>query len=132
MSDTQKYINDDQYKRSLVNLRKVVETKPLIFVDDETPGNKTTECSWGLCSKSKDIWDDKEMHFSYIKLDSGDSGPKYRGKCHACPHDRDIGNPKHNPMGCFYRCRVFKPDHEPRPTKEKTLQVIDILIGMSE
>lgn len=89
--------------------------------DDDTPGNKSTSCSWGLCSDDRAQWPDPEMHLWPKQFIShGRVAPKYFHRHHFCPFDSQEGNLSN---GCFYRCRHFQKNL--RPTKAQALEMFD-------
>jgi hypothetical protein len=114
--------------QSLKNQReRIAKGEKLWWDDDTTIGNKHTECSWGLCSESKDVYPDKEMHLWPDQFEEhGRVAPRYRKGDQKCPFDRR--KPEEVTMnGCFWTCRVFKwkRKKEPRITQEIALQLYD-------
>lgn len=94
-------------KRQLARIEGGVTLKA---VDDVTPGNKSTECTWGLCTDEKEAWPDAQDHLwpdQFTKR--GRVAPLYRRKHQKCPLDRrELAS--EDPNGCFYSCRVFSPN----------------------
>jgi hypothetical protein len=94
--------------------------KALAFEDDDTPGNKHTECSWGLCSKAREAWPDAEDH-----LFPNRSSPKYRRDPHSCPFSKGKRT-----TGCFYDCRIFQARRPANlPTRAEALTLYDEAIA---
>lgn len=129
------YLTDVQYIQALKNLRHLVETGvKLEYFDDDTPGCKDTQCTWGLCTDSKRVWPDPDMHLwpdEFLKR--GRSAPKYRDeKTQVCPFENpEVRNGDQS--GCFYFCRVFSPRKAgPRWTKDAYLARIDKLILIAQ
>lgn len=124
------YISDGQYLAALENLRKGIESGvPLKAIDDTTPGDKSTTCSWGLCSEERRVWPDKAMQLFPDHFPQR-IAPKYRGKHHKCPMDRRTPEEAEKGLGygsgCFYHCRIFqaKPQKgQPIPSKEVALEL---------
>jgi hypothetical protein len=87
----------------LRRLRERVASVDLTGYDDTTLGDKNTECAWGLCSDSPELWPDAKDHtFPYDFLNRGRvSSLGYKG---ACPLQMEEGNGS----GCFYYCRFFQ------------------------
>jgi hypothetical protein len=113
MSRPDIYLSDDRYLAALGRQRTRIEAGlPFFAIDDTTPGDKSTEASWGLCTSD---WPTK---------DRTRAGIKYRAKRHKCPFDAD---PEPNPSGCFWRCRIFQGAVS--PTQEQALDLYDITIA---
>ncbi len=119
-------------------LERIQADVPLQMEDSTEIGNKYTECSWGLCSDSKEVWPDPQDHIwpdEFIK--HGRSAPLYRDKGQLCPFDnqdkiRDA-TPKGEPSGCFYRCMIFKPGklngkRQTVPSRERAEELYQIRI----
>jgi len=121
-------ISDPQYIEALKRLRKIIENRKLKSVDSTAPGDKYTECNWGMCSDLKELWPTPELHiWPYDFLNEGRVAPLSLGK-HICPMDtRESGDA----MGCFYSCRVFQRRHK-TPTREEALQLTDAAIAKAE
>jgi hypothetical protein len=102
----------------------------LTFYDDTTPGDKSTECSWGLCSEDKEAWPDAQDHLwpdQFLK--DGRVAPKYPKKGNSCPLDARPTS-KEFRRGCFFTCRVFNPvKGEKIPTREQAIQFYERRIG---
>lgn len=116
-----------QFIQVLERVRKSVETKPLQFFDDDTPGFKDMGCNWGLCWDTREFYPNPELHtFPQDFVD--------RGRCTAieppegfdCPmrERRDDGN---NESGCFHQCRVFQKNRK-TPSRAEALKLIDATI----
>ncbi len=99
------YQSDESYFKTLAELKRRIEAGvPLDYYDDTTPGDKNTECTWGLC-------DDKIQ-----ALQDG----VYRRHYHVCPQDgrfftetgeRNQVVPEELASGCFWKCLIFKGRH---------------------
>jgi hypothetical protein len=90
--------------------------------DDETPGCKSTECSWGLCSGEKAAWPDAQDHIWPDQFEqSGRVAPLYRRPGQPCPLDQRESN---GPSGCFWGCMFFQGDSR-KLTQEKVIQLYD-------
>lgn len=77
---------------------------PYDFFDDNTPGNKSLTCSWGL--SQRDTQEAKVSIYSAFP----------------CPLRRD----DNKPSGCFYSCKVYKRKaNEPKLTREYVLELYD-------
>lgn len=125
------YLTDAQYLATLERLREaIVKGMKLKFFDDDTIGNKDTQCTWGLCGRSKVIWTDLETHlWPNDPRDLGKPdiyGIKYIENEQKCPMDTRIE--LNNSMGCYYTCRVFQAKRRNLPTKEETIKLYDLEI----
>lgn len=127
-------LSDASYKLVLVRLRdQIANGLPLKAEDSTEPGNKYTECNWGLCSEEKEAWPDAADHLwpdQFLK--NGRVAPKYRKDTHLCPMDtREPSDRKEKLMiGCFYTCKVFRHGN-PRPTREQAIEWYDKRIAQS-
>ena len=121
----QRELSDPQYLAALGRLRKIIESRKLKYVDSDSPGDKYTECNWGLCSDLKELWPTPELHtWPYDFLNNGRVAPIGRGK-YCCPMDtREDGG---GGNGCFYTCRVFQRKHK-TPSREEALALVDAKI----
>lgn len=97
------YLTNKQYVEALERLKSIVKTEKLYYYDDTTPGDKNTECSWGLCWESLKLWPTKDLHL-FPKDFPKRSSPKYTKQYHTCPNDYDPNNEN----GCFYHCKFFQ------------------------
>lgn len=126
-------LSDDRYLAALKRIRAhIAAGSSFTSDDDDTIGNKHTECSWGLCSDRKEDWPDSEDHLwpdQFVK--QGRVAPLYRKKHQLCPFDRRMtaspGTVSSIDMmqGCFYTCRIFRPKKDPRMTREQALALYD-------
>ncbi len=117
-------LSNPQYLAALKRLRGIIESRKLKYVDSTTPGDKYTECVWGLCSDLKELWPTPELHiWPYDFLNRGRVSSIGRGK-NLCPMD---ARETHDGQGCFYTCRVFQRKHQ-TPTMEEALTLTDAAI----
>lgn len=86
---------------------RIINGLELIAWDDTTPCNKSTHCSWGLCSQDVDQWPDADDH-TWPDAFENHNRVAPRDARGGCPLDKNTGTPKENRSGCFYRCRVFQ------------------------
>ena len=102
--------------------RIVADAVPLTGVDDDSPGSKSTECSWGLCSDDKEAWPDAQDHLWPDEFERyGRVAPLYRKPQQLCPMDtREKGNKDSN--GCYWTCRFFNGE---QLTKEVVVALYD-------
>jgi hypothetical protein len=110
------YLTDERYLAALKRFKqRIVDGRELEAWDDDSPGAKTTECTWGLCSEAPGDWErpvdmmwprDKQRHT-----------PKYTEKHHLCPLDRRTQE-EATLTGCFYTCRIFKRERGQQPTTQ--------------
>lgn len=107
-------------------LRIRIEHTPLKAVDSTTPGDKYTECSWGLC-RSEGLYPDPNSHIWPTDfIERGRSAPLRH--LTLCPMDkRDEGE---RFMGCFYHCRVFQAKKGQQPTRAEALELCDQAISL--
>lgn len=99
------YMTDERYIAALKRKRaQIANGLPLSFEDDDTPGNKYTRASWGLCDDSPNFWTD-EADMMFPERDKGQPivSSKYRHEHQRCPM-----NKASQPHGCFYGCSIFK------------------------
>ena len=103
------YFSDERYLAALKRIRDlIVGGLQFIKDDDNTPGNKHTECSWGLCSENKQAWPDSEDHLWPDQfLNQGRVAPKYLKIYQRCPLNMRVTS-EMTMNGCFYTCSVFK------------------------
>jgi hypothetical protein len=105
---------------------RIVKGLALHYFDDDTPGNKSTECTWGLCSGEVSAWPDAQDHLWPDKFTvHGRVAPLYLKPTQKCPMDRrPLKDSDMN--GCFYTCRIFNPaKSEPRVTREIAITLYD-------
>lgn len=107
VNHSQEIMTADQYIYALTKLRQIVAHVPLRAYDDTTIGDKSTECNWGLCNDSKEVWP---------------IGRPHRQKHQPCPLDRE----RREHIGCFYRCHIFQRGWRNR---EGVLYLYDFLLG---
>ncbi len=125
---------DELHLKSLKLIRELIANgEELIYYDDTTPGNKHIECSWGLCTDSKEAYPDPEMHLWPDQFtNNGRVAPKYRKKHQMCPFDTR----NHSTVtgsGCFWTCKIFRRKFKkPEISKEYALEVYDSLIERFE
>jgi hypothetical protein len=120
--------------KSLKLIREIIaNSSKIMYYDDTTPGNKHTECSWGLCTDAKEAWPDSEMHLWPDQFEEkGRVAPKYHKKDQVCPLDTRSIEADHS-NGCFYTCQAFKRKKRKQPlTKEYVLQLFDTEIQRYE
>jgi hypothetical protein len=117
MSKKSIYMTDERYLAALQRRRQqIAEGRELEAWDDDSPGAKTTECTWGLCSESlPDDWE-KPIDMMWPR-DKYRSTPKYREKHQMCPLDRRTQE-EVTMNGCFYTCRIFKRERGQQPTTQ--------------
>lgn len=124
-------LTDDRYLAALRRIRaNIAARSPFTSDDDDTIGNKHTECSWGLCSHRKEDWPCMEDHLWPNQFrEQGRVAPLYRKKHQLCPFDRRMtaGTVDDLAMsqGCIYTCRIFRPKKDPKMTRELALELYD-------
>jgi hypothetical protein len=120
------YLAQYRYRAALARQSaRIGQGLPFDAVDDDTPGNKYTHASWGLCSREQAAWPDRNDHLWPDQFDEGRVAPKYRKPEQRCPLDKRT-NPDGN--GCFYTCRIFKG---PRPDRQEAIRLYDEAITAS-
>lgn len=115
-------------KVALKRLRHLIHsTMPLQAVDDESPGSKSTACTWGLCTESKKVWADAQDHTFPVDFEERGRVSPLDVPKGSCPMERDEPLPPGvMASGCFYRCRAFNPKKgDPPLTKELALALYD-------
>ena len=135
------YMTDAQHLASLERMRdKIAKSEgPLYAFDDTTPGNKSTDCSWGMCTCDPTFWAKDELMFPErgpIRVGCRADGTpvlhessKYHKDGQQCPFDRRNGTENKASWGCFSHCRVFSRKRgEKTPTKEEALRLYDVTI----
>lgn len=118
-------LTDEEYLATLKrNRNRIANSLPLVAINDQ--------CSWGLCSRDSDLWNDKNMHIP----SSGGNGilPKFLGPGHKCPMDARKDGGDH----CVENCRVFQPSvnkkwpHGSVPDRGEALALYDVEISRME
>jgi len=134
------YLTDAQHISALKRMRdRIAQGGPLRAHDDTTPGNKSTDCSWGMCTNDPSFWMKDELMFpdrGPIRVGIlADGSPvlhessKYHGEGQQCPFDRRNGTENKDSWGCFHHCRVFSRGRgEKTPTQEEALRLYDVAI----
>lgn len=120
----------ERYVAALHRFRSRIENGlELVMWDDDTPGCKDTENSWGLCSRTVEAWPDQEdLAGTERVLDDRVYYPKSLPHGCLCPFDRNDGDIlKDSPWGCFYRCMYFSPKTNP-PDRQEALRLYNIRI----
>lgn len=105
------YLPQERYVEALMRqrLRILHGLVELAGEDDETPGCKSTSCTWGLCSDETAAWPDAQDHLWPDQFEKhGRVAPLYREHNQLCPLDRRPAGHT-DPNGCFYTCMFFKP-----------------------
>ena len=115
----------DRYQQGLARIRaQIAEGLPLRALDDTSPGNKSTSCTWGLCSIETGAWPDAADHSFPVEFE--EHGRQTRltlGANQRCPLDRRETPEQY---GCFWSCRAFKPKKGDVPlTAEAALAFYD-------
>lgn len=125
--NTLDYLPPERYQLALRRFREKIERGDVLYsYDDDTPGDKSMGCSWGLCSEAVADWPDAQDHtfpLDFIKRGRVSTLPTKQ----PCPLDRRTDEQlKLNQSGCFYTCRVFNPKKGDEPmTKELALRLYD-------
>jgi hypothetical protein len=118
--------SDAEHLENLLRFRKTIAAgKKEEHFDDTTPGNKSTHCSWGMCSETPADWPEDRQHiWPQSHAQHGRVAPRSLQKEQRCPFDND---PNHQgPWGCFYRCRIFQASKKaPKPTREEAIKLYD-------
>jgi len=137
------YFTDERFLCALERQRKrVLSGVPLVLDDSNSPGNKHTHASWGMCCGAKEMWPDPEDHLWPTQFkEEGRVAPLYNDKKQFCPFDRRAEEPPVvpgsqrkvdfrdlGPSGCFYRCKLFKPGEEGMPSRAKAVELFNIRI----
>lgn len=124
-------LTQEQYKAQLLLFKKAIEDGlELKYFDDTTIGDKDTQATWGLCSRVKEMWPDKETHLwpDDIRDSEYIYGIKYLKGNQFCPFDK---RDKHNGQGCFYSCKIFQATKkDPIPTREEAIKLYDRRISL--
>ena len=129
------HLPTNRYLAAMKRLRDLIlKDTPLRAEDDTSPGNKSTSCTWGLCSSEKEAWPDAQDHLWPDQFVSeGRIAPKYLQAKERCPLDRRENGPR-EPNGCFYTCQVFSPLRGETSLQDpvKVLQLYDLRIAKTE
>ncbi len=132
-----KEFTDADYIAALKRLRDIISNSPLKAEDSNFPGNKYTECNWGLCSDEVKLWPEAKMHIWPYEFINHDRVAPIRNSSSVgqyCPQDIRADMPEvpesDKGQGCFYYCRVFKRKLK-TPTREQSIAKIDELITRS-
>lgn len=99
------HLTDERYFEALIRFRdQIQQGLKLEGWDSDIPGDKDTQCSWGLCSKDPMMWPDAEDHMWPDQFEKhGRSAPNYRTEDQFCPLSQNKTT-----TGCFYDCRFFQ------------------------
>lgn len=104
-------MTDAEYLRAMANLKAFVEGgAALSGFDDDTVGDKDTQCTWGLCGDNRKVYPEPTMHLWPNQFPRR-IAPKYLETRHRCPFEDPNG--KDQSSGCFYRCRFFQQGQRP-------------------
>jgi hypothetical protein len=126
---TQRIMSPGQHLMTLRIQRELIAGgSKLWWDDDNTIGNKHTECSWGLCSCNKMIYPLAEMHIWPDQFEKDDRvAPIDRGPDQKCPFDNGETPKQFISCGCFYRCMIFQSKKKGlnRMPREKALELYD-------
>ncbi len=116
------YMSDERYLAALKRMRDLIASgHRFTSHDDDSPGSKSSACSWGLCSDDKEAWPDAQDHLWPDQFtDQGRVAPLYLERHQMCPLDT---REKHTGNGCFYTCLHYAK--RVRPTKERALGLYD-------
>lgn len=122
------YLPQDRYILALNRLRAAIAAGRRLEADnDDSPGDKSMGCSWGLCDDNARTWPDPQDHiFPVDFLVHGRTSPLDTQK-HLCPMDRrDTATLN----GCFYTCRIFQANkQQPAPTRTEALKLYDDMLA---
>lgn len=127
------YLSDDRYLAVLKRLRaRIANGLPFKAHDDDTPGDKSTACSWGLCSDDRAAWPNAEDHLWPDEFTNGGRvAPLYRQRHHRCPIDtRNNADLLKSGNGCFHTCAHFSKHYT--LTREQVLARYDEQISHAE
>ena len=119
-------MGEGRWQDSLRRMReRISKGLELSYYDDTTIGCKSTEASWGMCTRSLDQWPDENDHiYPEDFKERGRSAP--RRSPGACPMRK---NGEDSRWGCFYQCRIFQG---PKPDRETALKLYDDTIAYRE
>lgn len=122
--NNQAELSIEQTLQVLQNIRDdIANGAELVLDDSEVTGCKHTHASWGMCSESPKHYPDKRM-YTFPAEDPPYSALRWQPGF-GCPMDR--GRDSHSHWGCFYRCRLFRPEVA-RPTREEAIALYDSAI----
>lgn len=123
-------MSKSDYVLTLKRLKEIVNTRKLAGYDDNSLlGDKSTECTWGLCSSQPELWPDPRLHiWPYSFLNRGRVAPidlpSFDCKCPFDPREENDG------QGCFWKCEFFRG--KKRPSKKDHIHAINELIEKHE
>ena len=104
-------MTDAEYMEIMENLKRFVRSgAKLSGFDDNTIGDKDTQCTWGLCGDNIKVYPKASMHLWPDKFPER-LAPKYTEEHHRCPFEDPLG--KDQMSGRFYRCRFFQQGQRP-------------------
>ena len=131
-----RYLPTDRFVEALKRIRShIAGGAQLTAYDDDSPGNKSSECSWGLCNTDPLIWPDAQDHTFPVDFDRHLRSSPLDAKLR-CPLDRRPGPQIEDDgpaSGCFYTCSVFQSSRSnPVPTREQALAKYDDYIKRSK
>lgn len=116
----------DRYVAALYRQRdRIIAGLPFDAVDSNTIGDKYTEAAWGLCSRQREAWPDRDDHLWPDEFDVGRVAPKYLTANQPCPMQAKVGGGR----GCFYSCRIFTRREIGRNTRAKAIQLYEDAIA---
>lgn len=120
-------LTPDRVIAALQRLRARVLRLPLDGYDDTTVGNKSTECTWGLCSHAPDLWPEARDHiWPYSFLNEGRVAP-LDIPAGSCPMQDMTRHRDGN--GCFWSCKFFSTARGQQiPSRQQYLDSIDAKI----
>lgn len=121
--NNQRLLSKEQYREVLLNIRRTVNSEPLIACDDTTLGAKSTTVNWGLCSGRPDHYPDPRMHTFPKDFDDRERVSELRPPAgHDCHLRKDT---PHDGSGCFWHCRVFRAKRGKKPERDQVIRWID-------
>tara|TARA_B100000315_G_C14483665_1_gene544140 strand:- start:408 stop:863 length:456 start_codon:yes stop_codon:yes gene_type:complete len=122
------YLTDRQYMSALKRMRdKIYSGQKLLLDRSNEMGCKFTSASWGMCIQEPGFWEPEERSFPetkplYVGFKVTEEGErrdiflessKPKQESQMCPFDRQAFEGKQSDwpyVGCFNRCRLYKPD----------------------
>jgi hypothetical protein len=118
----------EQYIQALKRFKEAIEHGRMFDAFDCTEiGYKDTQCSWGLCDRSEEMWPPETRFDRYAEPVNGFVNHKYLGRGQHCPIDKDQSLNTLS-MGCFYRCRVFQ-SKEKKISREEAIKLYEISLN---
>ena len=122
---TSMYLSRAQWFHAMKRLRQlIVKGRPLTGFDDTTIGCKDTQCHWGMCGRTKEVWEDDCRMWPDRPVEHA---VKYSPPGALCPLDRRESG---GPQGCFFSCRYFSPKKgDEKLTKEFVIKLFDSRLG---